>query len=281
MEIVNSIPGIRQLINKIKLQRKTIGLVPTMGALHNGHLELVRNSIKQNDVTICSIFVNPSQFNNPEDFKNYPRDTESDLLKLKSLNCDAVFIPPADIIFSEQSTLNFDFGYLETIMEGKFRPGHFKGVGLIVAKLFNLFEPDRAYFGEKDLQQFAIIKKLATELFFNVEIIPVPTVREKDGLAMSSRNKLLSEKDRATATDLINALIIAQNKLIKGETVASVKKYITDLFEAESKIKLEYFEIVRTTDLQNICEIKEHFDVSLCIAGYLGKVRLIDNISLN
>jgi len=281
MEIVNSLSGIRQLIHKIKLQRKTLGFVPTMGALHNGHLELVRNSINQNDVTMCSIFVNPSQFNNPEDLINYPRDTEADISKLKSLECDAVFIPPANAMYSEQSTLNFDFGYLETIMEGKFRPGHFKGVGLIIAKLFNLMEPDRAYFGEKDLQQFAIIKKLATELFFNVEIISVPTVREENGLAMSSRNKLLSETDRAHASDLINALTIAQKKLIKGETVVSVKKYVIDLFETESKIKLEYFEIVRTTDLQNISQIKDHFDVSLCIAGYLGKVRLIDNISLN
>jgi len=252
-----------------------------MGALHEGHLELIKTSRRQNDITICSIFVNPTQFNNQGDLEDYPRETKSDIDKLDSVNCDAVFIPSVAIMYEKNFVMNFDFGYLEKIMEGKYRPGHFKGVGLIVAKLFNIVEPDKAYFGEKDLQQLAIIKILTNALLFNIEIIPVNTVREQDGLAMSSRNLLLSEKERPYAIELYKALIIAKEKLNRGENVISVKKHVNDLFKINSEIKLEYFEIVNTSNLGNIDEILDGIEVSLCIAGYLGKVRLIDNISLN
>ncbi|MCG8307975.1 MAG: pantoate--beta-alanine ligase [Cytophagales bacterium] len=281
MEIIHDVKTLRWYIKQIKLKERTIGFVPTMGALHDGHLRLVQKSILQNDITVSSIFVNPSQFNNRNDFKNYPRETESDISKLEMINCGAVFVPSSDDMYGEQDALNFDFGYLEEIMEGKFRPGHFKGVGLIVAKLFNLVKPDRAYFGKKDLQQIAVIRKLTAELLFDVEIVPVNTVREKDGLAMSSRNKLLSKEDRVHAGALYMALNKAREKLIGGENVNSVKKYVTSLFNADSKIKLEYFEVVQTSNLRNILNIDKNMDVSLCIAGYLGNVRLIDNISLN
>jgi len=281
MDVLKDIQGLKHYLSTFNQHEKSAGFIPTMGALHEGHLELVRASKKQNDMTICSIFVNPTQFNNPEDLENYPRDTPSDLEKLKNVSCDAVFIPSVGEMYSEDHVLNFNFGYLEEIMEGKFRPGHFGGVGLIVTKLFNLVKPTRAYFGTKDLQQLAIIKKLAKDLLFDIEIIPIKTVRESDGLAMSSRNKLLSNEARKQATDLYNSLNRAREKLNNQESVTSVKKYISDYFETESAIDLEYFEVVYTENLHHVSKIHKSDDVSLCIAGYLGKVRLIDNISLN
>lgn len=280
MEVISEIKVLRKYIAHHKLQEKSIGFTPTMGALHEGHLQLIRNSQKDNAISICSIFVNPTQFNNPSDLKNYPRETEKDLSKLEALGCDAVFIPNADDLYEKEYVLNFDFGYLEQIMEGKFRPGHFKGVGLIIAKLFNLVNPTRAYFGTKDLQQLALIQTLTDELFFDCEIVPVKTVREEDGLAMSSRNKLLTPEERLVAVDLYTALTTAKEKLKSGESVNNVYNYVTNYFNSNSKIDLEYFEIVRTNDLKNVSQISAGEEVSLCIAGYLGKVRLIDNISL-
>lgn len=281
MVIFSDILEFRQYLSQIKHQDKSIGFVPTMGALHDGHLELIITSTKQNDITVCSIFVNPTQFNNPADLEKYPQDTETDLVKLKAVKCDAIFIPPVEVMYEKDSLLNFHFGYLEEIMEGKYRPGHFKGVGLIVAKLFNLVEPNKAYFGTKDLQQLTIIRKLTRELFFDIEIVPVKTVREADGLAMSSRNKRITNEERKHATDLYNALLIAKRKLIGGESVISVRNHIQNYFNEESIIELEYFEIVNTSDLRKVTEIHHNNEVTLCIAGYLGKVRLIDNISLN
>jgi pantoate--beta-alanine ligase len=281
MKIISDIQELRQYIRSIKRQGKTLGFVPTMGALHKGHLELIRASNKENDLTICSIFVNPTQFNNPNDLRNYPKDTENDIYKLNSAKCDTVFMPSVELMYENNFILNFDFGHLEEIMEGKCRPGHFKGVGLIIAKLFNLTEPNRAYFGTKDLQQLTIIRKLTNELLFDIEIVPVETVREADGLAMSSRNRLLSEEERKDSIDIYHALLTAKRKLIDGESVASVQNHITNYFKMESKIELEYFEIVNTADLQKITDFRDKNEVSLCIAGHLGKVRLIDNISLN
>lgn len=281
MDVLKDIQGLKYYLSTFNQHEKSTGFVPTMGALHEGHLELVRASKRQNDITICSIFVNPTQFNNPEDLENYPRDTPSDLEKLKNVSCDAVFIPSVGDMYGKDHVLNFNFGYLEEIMEGKFRPGHFGGVGLIVTKLFILVKPTRAYFGTKDLQQLAIIKKLTKDLLFDIEIIPIKTVRESDGLAMSSRNKLLSNEERKQATDLYYSLSRAREKLNNQESVISVKKYISDYFETESAIDLEYFEVVYTENLHHVSKIHASEKVSLCIAGYLGKVRLIDNISLN
>lgn len=281
MEIISEIQTLRQFIRQMKGQEKSIGFVPTMGALHDGHIELIRASKKENDITICSIFVNPTQFNNPKDLENYPHDTHNDIEKLIKAKCDALFIPSADLMYEKEPILNFHFGYLEEIMEGKCRPGHFKGVGLIIAKLFNLTEPNRAYFGTKDLQQLTVIRKLANELFFNIQIIPVKTVRESDGLAMSSRNRLLSASERKSSINLYQALLTARRKLNEGESVELVQNHIVNYFKSEHNIELEYFEIVNTTNLRKISEIDNKNEVSLCIAGQLGKVRLIDNISLN
>lgn len=281
MEIVSDIQKIREIIFKTKQQKRSIGFVPTMGALHQGHLKLVNASTKENDLTICSIFVNPTQFNNAIDLKNYPRETDTDIAKLQEANCDVVFTPSVKTIYEDESVLNISFGYLEDIMEGKFRPGHFKGVGLVVAKLFNITTPDKAYFGTKDLQQLTIIKKLVKELLFDIKIVPIETVREIDGLAMSSRNKLLSQTERAQAIDLFNALTTAKQKLIDGESVIAVTNYVEEFFRLKSMIQLEYFEIVNSDDLKVPSEIRAGDQVSLCIAGNLGNVRLIDNISLN
>lgn len=281
MKIYFEVEEIRGYLKEKKSQQKSIGFVPTMGALHNGHLELLKRSIEQNDLSVCSIFVNPTQFNNPADLKNYPIETDSDLVKLEEHGCDIVFMPQANDMYKGETVMNFDFGYLEQIMEGRFRPGHFKGVGLIVSKLFNIVLPNRAYFGKKDLQQLTLIKTLTKELFFDIDIISVDTVREQDGLAMSSRNKLLTIAERSHATDLHKALLEAKGKLNAGESVVSVKESTEKFFQNSSQIKLEYFEIVNSHDLRNIEYVENIQEVSLCIAGYLGKVRLIDNMSLN
>ena len=281
MLIITQIPALRQYISDLKSTKKTIGFVATMGALHNGHMALLEASILQNDITICSIFVNPTQFNRKSDLKNYPRDNKTDISLLEQSNCDMVFMPSIESMYNENFLLNFDFGYLEQIMEGKFRPGHFKGVGLIVTKLFNLINPDKAYFGKKDLQQLALIKILAQELFFDIKICAVETVREENGLAMSSRNKLLSEAERKDAVKLHRALVQAKEKLINGDSVTAVKHYIKSMFDPKNKITLEYFEIVDSIFLKDLDKIDGSCEVSICIAGYLGKVRLIDNISLN
>jgi pantoate--beta-alanine ligase len=281
MKIFTEISEIRRFSRLAKMQKKSIGFVPTMGALHQGHLNLIRESISRDDVSICSIFVNPTQFNNPEDLEKYPRDLDSDAKLLEDANCDAVFLPSVKTMYQENRILNFSFGYLEEVMEGKYRPGHFQGVGLVVSKLFNIVEPDRAYFGEKDLQQLTLIKVLTRELNFAIDIVPVKTMREPDGLAMSSRNLLLSMEERAHAAGLYKALTKAKNKLLAGKSVILVREFVTDYFKNHSPIDLEYFEIVGTENLKSIEDTKAEKDISLCIAGYLGKVRLIDNMSLN
>jgi len=281
MKIFSDIQNLRKYITQIKLQEKSIGFVPTMGALHKGHLSLINNSIEQNNVTICSIFVNPTQFNNPKDLKGYPRKFDDDISLLKETRCNAVFIPPADVMYEKDYILSFDFGYFENIMEGNHRPDHFKGVGLIVTKFFNLILPNTAYFGTKDLQQLVLIKKLTKELFFDLKIVAVPTIRESDGLAMSSRNSLLTKKERDSAIYLYKSLNEAKNKLLEGESLDKVYDFIKHYFDSLGTIKLEYFEIVNTSDLKKTTDIIDASNVSLCIAGHLGKVRLIDNISLN
>jgi pantoate--beta-alanine ligase len=280
MEVFSEINDLRHFLGRFKKTDKSIGFVPTMGALHQGHLELINRSKLQNDITVCSIFVNPTQFNNPADLEKYPRDIPADLSKLEKQLCDVVFVPEVHEIYANESYVNLNFGYLEEILEGKYRPGHFNGVGLVVTKLFNIVSPNRAYFGTKDLQQLIIITKLAKDLLFDIEVIPVETVREPDGLAMSSRNALLSSTERQQASDLYKALTSAQRKLKVRQSVVSVKKQLRDFFENDSAVDLEYFEVVNSDNLQTISEIQQSKKVSLCIAGYLGKVRLIDNISL-
>lgn len=280
MEVISEIQALRRFISEKKSNKNSIGFIATMGALHNGHLKLVETSQSQNDISICSIFINPTQFNNPADLQDYPRETEKDLDRLRELNCDLVFLPSESQMYEKEPTVHLNFGHLEDVMEGEYRPGHFKGVGLIVAKLLNLVQPTRAYFGTKDLQQLVLVSRLVSELFFDCEVVPVETVREKDGLAMSSRNLLLSKEDRPHAADLYVALNQARDKLINGESVKTVNDFVRDFFKSESKIDLEYFEVVHSDDVKKADQFRKGDDLFLCIAGHLGKVRLIDNISL-
>ena len=269
----------------LKSQRsvsKNIGFVPTMGALHQGHLALVEQSVRENNLTICSIFVNPAQFNNAEDLEKYPRPIESDIQILENIGCDIALIPDSSEMYPKENPLSFNLGYLDEIMEGKFRPGHFNGVCLIIAKFFNIIHPNVAYFGRKDLQQFVVINKLKEALMFDLDLKCINTIREKDGLALSSRNLHLSAIERPKAIIFYHTLINARKKLLSGERVESVKETVKEVFEnMEDTTSLEYFEIVYSQTLQTVDHFDPHDEISLCIAGYVGKVRLIDNISLN
>jgi len=281
MEIFREIGQLTCYLKNKRLNGKKIGLVPTMGAFHEGHLTLVKRSVKENDITVCSIFVNPTQFNNPEDLEKYPRNVDKDIEMLKANCCDVVFCPEVSTMYRKERIVQIRLGYLEEIMEGKFRPGHFQGVGLIVTKLLNIVKPDRAYFGLKDLQQFVLVKKLVEELNIDVEICGVPTVRNEKGLALSSRNERLSEREKEQALIFNRSLRLAQEMLKNGGKIKEVRDVILKNFQKDNSVKLEYFEIVDSETLRNIDSLNDCDNASLCIAGYVGKVRLIDNISIN
>ncbi|MBN3581284.1 pantoate--beta-alanine ligase [Algoriphagus aestuarii] len=260
--------------------KKSIGFVPTMGALHEGHLDLIRASKKSTDLTVVSIFVNPIQFNNSEDFEKYPVLTDQDLSLLEKENVDFVFLPSVESIYPQKPTLSFDFGKLETVLEGAFRPGHFSGVGIIVSKLFNIIRPHQSFFGQKDLQQIAVIKRLVADLSFPIEIMVVPTRRETDGLALSSRNMRLSQNEREKALILFNSLSFAKNELLKGEKWLEIRNQITQAFEAEPLAKLEYFELVDPESFHVYSEFDPTKNSSICVASYIGNIRLIDNLPI-
>ena len=277
MKILNKIKIIEDILSEENKRKKTIGFVPTMGALHEGHISLIKRAKKENDIVVCSIFVNPIQFNNKEDFNKYPQKIDEDIIKLGNIECDYLFIPSVDEMYPENDNTVFDFGYLDKIMEGKYRPGHFNGVAVVVKKLFEIVEPNRAYFGEKDYQQLVIIKKLVEQNNFDIDIIPCPTLREKDGLAMSSRNLRLLPDERKIAPNIYKILKEAKEKSGKvsiSELINWVKNEII-LFK---KIELEYFEIVDTQTLLPVSEWKDAENCIACIVVYVGKIRLIDNI---
>lgn len=271
---------INTLQDFLKTQRKagySIGLVPTMGALHQGHLSLIKASKAQNDLTICSIFINPTQFNNPQDLAVYPRTLEADCEMLEGIECEVVFAPNAHDIYPTLPNLKFDFGDLERVMEGKFRSGHFNGVGIVVSKLFNIVQPDNAYFGQKDLQQCAIINRLVKDLNFDLKIHICPTQRETDGLAMSSRNRNLTPEQRKIAPEIYKALQKAVELLKNKNSAQSIKGFITSSLDNIKGIEVEYFEISDFETLQPIDELLEG-KTALCIAVFMGNTRLIDNI---
>jgi pantoate--beta-alanine ligase len=248
-----------------------------MGALHEGHLALIEASRQTNDITGCSIFVNPIQFNNQEDLAKYPRTLEQDCALLDRAGCDFVFAPSADDMYPKAPSLVLNFGPLESVMEGAFRPGHFNGVGIVVARLFNIVHPDRAYFGQKDLQQVAVVRQLVEDLAFQLEVVPCPTLREADGLALSSRNRRLSPEERALAPQLYQVLTEAKERLLRGERVAEAKQFVQDYLAAIPAFRLEYFEVVHSVTMQPLEAVKPGH-TALCIAAYLGPVRLIDNV---
>jgi pantoate--beta-alanine ligase len=260
--------------------RGNIGFVPTMGALHRGHLSLVEKAGQENPVVVVSIFVNPTQFNSAGDLKRYPRNLQADLNLLQDTGCRFAFAPDEEEIYPEPDTRRFDFGHLDQVMEGKYRPGHFNGVAQVVSKLFELVKPDRAYFGLKDFQQLAVIKKLVKDLNLPVRIVPCPIVREQSGLAMSSRNELLSAEERKNAALIFNALEKAKN-LKEIKTVKEIKNWVNKTINQNPFLRVEYFEIVDSETLQPVYNWSEHFTAMGCIAVYCGKVRLIDNIVLN
>lgn len=278
MKIVNTISELRAILEKLN-DKTSVGFVPTMGALHEGHLSLVRQSVEGNDYTVASIFVNPTQFNDKSDLEKYPRNLQRDCNLLKSAGCNFVFAPTVEEMYPVPDTRMFNFGELENVMEGKFRPGHFNGVGQIVSKLFDIVEPTRAYFGLKDFQQLAVIKKLVRDYDYKVEIIPCAILREADGLAMSSRNMLLENKKREAAPFIYEMLKkVASNEF--GHTPDEIKKGISKVFSENSELDLEYFEIVEDKTLKSINEFRPEVSVTACIAVYAGKIRLIDNIQI-
>ena len=258
---------------------KTIGFVPTMGALHEGHLSLLRQAKTCCDAAVVSIFVNPTQFNNPDDLKNYPRDTENDIKKLTSAGADIIFIPTEKDIYPEPDDRVFDFGAMDKVMEGFYRPGHFNGVAQVVDRLFRLVQPQTAFFGEKDFQQLAIIKSLVVQEQLPVRIVACPIVREPDGLAMSSRNLLLSESQRAHAPLIYQTLKSAVEK-INNTTIPALKQWVQTTIDADPTLETEYVAIVDAQSLQPVDEwtVAEH--LQLCVAVYARPIRLIDNIRL-
>jgi pantoate--beta-alanine ligase len=267
------------LLKKHKANHKKMGLIPTMGALHEGHASIFQISAFENDLTIASIFVNPIQFNKPEDLEKYPRTLNKDLEILEKSGCNIVFTPSQELMYLSPPLININFGKLEAVMEGKFRPGHFNGVAIVVAKLFNIVQPDNAYFGQKDLQQYLVIKQMVKDLSFQTTIKCCPIIRESDGLAMSSRNRRLSENARRIAPKIKEALDLG-TKLIAELSPASVKEKVKEFIANVPELELEYFEIADSETLVPVSYVKEHKGIALCIAANLDEVRLIDNILL-
>ena len=258
----------------------SIGFVPTMGALHAGHLSLVEKAGQQSGFVVVSIFVNPTQFNDKSDLERYPRDLQKDVNLLEPTSCQLIFAPEADEIYPEPDTRQFNFGNLELVMEGKFRPGHFNGVAQVVSRLFEIVQPDKAFFGLKDFQQLAIINEMVRKLDLPVEIVPCPIIRERDGLAMSSRNMLLSTEQRQNAVHISATLFEATNKT--GElNVEELTNWVINRINENEYLNTEYFEIVDSMTLQ---PIKSWNDPCLkvgCIAVQCGKIRLIDNVKID
>ncbi len=277
MFVAKTIAGLRDSLQLAVIQKKKIGFVPTMGALHQGHLSLISRAVAENDVVVSSIFVNPIQFNNPEDLAKYPRTFEQDAKMLESAGCDVLFYPSVDEMYPEPVTKVYDFGQLDKVMEGRFRPGHFNGVAIVVHKLFNMVRPYSAYFGEKDFQQLAVIKKMVEMEQLDVQIIPCPIVREKDGLAMSSRNVRLGKAERALAPFIYQTLQ-SSVKLSGTASVSDVISMVKSSFAAHPEFALEYFNLVDCTSLSDVNDWNESACIIGCIAVHLGGVRLIDNM---
>lgn len=277
MKIVHAIKDLQEALADLRAQGKTVGLVPTMGALHAGHASLVKRSVAENDATVVSVFVNPTQFNDKNDLAKYPRTLEADCRLLEQCGATVAFAPSVKEIYPEPDTRHFSFPPLDTVMEGAYRPGHFNGVCQIVSKLFNLVKPDRAYFGEKDFQQLAIIREMVRQLKFPLQIVGCPIIREADGLALSSRNTRLSAEQRRQALK-ISQTLFASVDYAATHTVAQTKQFVEDAIAAAPGLRLEYFELVDGNTLQKIADWADTDYAVGCITVFCGEVRLIDNI---
>ncbi|MDA3779494.1 MAG: pantoate--beta-alanine ligase [Bacteroidales bacterium] len=280
MKVFKEISKLQNELNKILSSKRSIGFVPTMGALHEGHMSLVKRSQEENDITIVSIFVNPTQFNEKNDYLKYPRLVSSDIVKLEKINCDIVFAPLEEDMYPENDNREFEFDGLDVVMEGKYRPRHFRGVALIVTKLFDIVKPDRAYFGSKDFQQVAIIKQVVKKYNIAVEIIACPIEREKDGLAMSSRNIRLDEEQRKNVP-LISKSLFEISQKAKSLSLQETKQLIIRKINDNPFLEVEYFDIVNEKDLSSLTVWDKKILKRACIAVYVGNVRLIDNVRIN
>lgn len=280
MDIFHEIKPLKAFLREKNKTISSVGLVPTMGALHLGHLSLLESAKEKGCFTVCSIFVNPTQFNNADDLEKYPRTLEQDIKLLESAGCDVLFFPSEEEVYKFKSTITLDFGNLDKVMEGKFRPGHFSGVALIVSKLFHIVEPQHAFFGQKDWQQFTIVNQLVNEFNFNLHLHVVPTLREYDGLAMSSRNKRLTPIQRNKAIAFYQTLQFAHEKLKTGMQMEELETMCKLIIEKDAELKLEYLQLANRVNLSPLKRVEEANKAVLCIAGFVGDVRLIDNILL-
>ncbi len=280
MDIFKEIGALRAFLRQLRSNSSSVGFVPTMGALHPGHLSLIKASKQENPVTVCSIYVNPTQFNNASDLDKYPRTLEQDIDLLTNAQCDVLFCPDDDEMYTSESHLNFNFGDLEKVMEGRFRLGHFSGVALIVSKLFHIVEPNIAYFGQKDFQQFKIIEKLVQDLNFNLTLRCMPIEREADGLAMSSRNARLTTDQRKKALVFYQSLKQAEQMLRNGKSLKAIQLEAKNKCDQVDEIRLEYLELADASNLTILESVSHSRRAILLIAGYVGEVRLIDNLLL-
>jgi pantoate--beta-alanine ligase len=278
MQILTTAAELQAYTEQARQAGKRIGLVPTMGALHAGHLQLVQAARAECNEVVATIFVNPTQFNNAEDFRLYPRVPEADAELLAPAGCTALFVPSVEEMYPQPTVLRFDFGDLERVMEGAHRPGHFNGVATVVSKLLHLARPHRAYFGQKDWQQVAVVRQLVADLSFDLEIVAQPTIREADGLAMSSRNRRLDAAARAAAPRLYQVLTAAAAQVRQGVPPAQVQAEASAMLAGEPLITPEYFEVADAHSLQPLTDYVPGQAVVLCLAAHLGGVRLIDNV---
>lgn len=275
MQVFETINALQKELSQLK--SKSIGLVPTMGALHRGHLSLMNQSLKDNDITVVSVFVNPTQFNDKNDLEKYPRTLDKDTELVNSLGVDYVFVPTVEEMYPEPDTRVFNYSPQDEVMEGTYRPGHFNGMCQIVSKLFSIVQPTRAYFGEKDYQQLVIVKRMVEDLKFDIEVVGCPIVREKDGLALSSRNALLSKEERENAL-LISKTLLESLKLAANYSLKETLSFVKNTIQQDDNLELQYFEIVDANTLLPLEEWEDSSSIIGCITVFCGAVRLIDNI---
>ncbi len=278
MQIITKIAELDYVLSKYRNQNKIIGFVPTMGALHLGHISLINASNKDCNITICSIFVNPTQFNDKKDLERYPKTPEKDAKLLKDAGCSILFMPEVDEMYPETDTRIFDFGSIDKILDGKFRPGHFNGVAQIVSKLFFAVKPNKAYFGSKDFQQVLVVKNLVKQLNLPIEIIACPILREQDGLAMSSRNTLLSKDEREAAKIIPEIMLTIAAHKSNNLSIKQIADLVNKKVSTNSMYKLDYFVIANADSFEEITEWEQATNYVALIACFVGKVRLIDNV---
>lgn len=279
MQVFHKIVELQNKLFEDRKNGKSVGLVPTMGALHEGHASLVKKSVKDNDVTVVSVFVNPTQFNDPKDLSSYPRDIEADCKLLEEVGADYIFTPSVEEMYPTPDTRHFEFPPISTVMEGAHRPGHFNGVCQVVSRLFYITRPDKAYFGEKDWQQIAVVKAMVRSLNLNVKIVECPIIRDTDGLARSSRNALLSADEREIAPNIFKALK-ESIEYSKKHNINETHDYVVEKINSVNGLEVEYFEIVDGNTLQRVSDWNDSEYIVGCITVYCGKrpVRLIDHI---